>query len=89
MVLVIEELKDYNKGMEEEKTCKHCHRPLNSDFQFCPYCGILRLSEQDFKNPNSAESADDHESLDKLDVLEACLDVLDSEISQFLATNIH
>lgn len=72
-------------GMVEEKNCKHCHKPLSLDFQFCPYCGALNLDEHQFKVSEEVE-IEDHENLDRLDVLEACLDVLDSEISQFLAT---
>lgn len=86
MFLELGESEVYNKGMEEEKTCKHCHKPLNLDFQFCPYCGSLNLDDRDFKTPEGSVVADDHENLDKLDILEACLDVLDTEISQFLAT---
>ncbi len=74
--------------MDDEKKCKHCHKPLNTDFHFCPYCGTLSLEEQEHKSYMNSES-DDHEKLDRLDVLEACLDVLDTEISNFLATNVH
>jgi RNA polymerase subunit RPABC4/transcription elongation factor Spt4 len=72
--------------MEEEKNCKHCHKPLNADFQFCPYCGSLNLDERAFTMPENEIIHDEHENLDKLDLLEACLDVLDTEISRFLAT---
>lgn len=71
--------------MEEEKNCKNCHKPLSIDFQFCPYCGALNMDEHHFEGTGS-DDIEDHENLDKLDVLEACLDVLDTEISQFLAT---
>jgi len=72
--------------MEEEKNCKHCHKPLNIDFHFCPYCGALNVDESHFNTSVNTEEIEDHENLDRLDVLEACLDVLDTEISQFLAT---
>lgn len=72
--------------MEEEKICKHCHKPLKEEFQFCPFCGALNLDEKSFKTPEETEAPEDHENLDRLDVLEACLDNLDTEISQFLAT---
>ena len=72
--------------MEEEKNCKHCHKPLNMEFQFCPYCGTLNVDDSHFDASVNGEEIEDHENLDRLDVLEACLDVLDSEISQFLAT---
>ena len=72
--------------MEEEKSCKHCHKPLNLDFQFCPYCGSLNIDEGHFKASDEVAPIDDQENLEKLDVLEACLDVLDTEISKFLAT---
>lgn len=71
--------------MEEGKNCKNCQKPLSNDFQFCPYCGALNLDVHHFEGA-IAEEVEDHENLDRLDVLEACLDVLDSEISQFLAT---
>ena len=86
MFLEIGDTEVYNKSMEEEKNCKHCHKPLNWDFQFCPYCGALNLDEREFKPHEEPVVVDDHENLDKLDVLEACLDVLDTEISKFLAT---
>jgi len=76
----------YNRSMEEEKTCKHCHKPLSIDFQFCPYCGALNIDDHDFKVHDDSAGAEDNQKLDRLDVLEACLDVLDTEISQFLAT---
>lgn len=72
--------------MDEDKICKHCHRPLKAEFQFCPYCGALNLDEQSFKAPEEQDFPDDQENLDRLDVLEACLDILDTEISRFLAT---
>ncbi|MDA3808697.1 MAG: hypothetical protein PF518_00065 [Spirochaetaceae bacterium] len=74
--------------MDEEKNCKHCHKPLNWDFQFCPYCGALNLDDRDFRPHDISILGEEHEhvNLDKLDVLEACLDVLDTEISKFLAT---
>ncbi len=25
--------------------CKHCQRPINSDFKFCPYCGEPTVSD--------------------------------------------
>lgn len=71
--------------MVEEKNCKHCHKPLSIDFQFCPYCGALNLDERAFEGAVTVE-VEEHQNLDRLDVLEACLDVLDTEISQFLAT---
>ncbi|MBI9097893.1 MAG: zinc-ribbon domain-containing protein [Spirochaetaceae bacterium] len=86
MFLELDETEDYNTSMEEEKNCKHCHKPLSIDFQFCPYCGALNLDENHFKISEETDIIEDHENLDRLDVLEACLDVLDTEISQFLAT---
>ncbi len=71
--------------MEEEKNCKNCQKPLSIGFHFCPYCGALNLEEHPFESSVTVE-VEDHENLDRLDVLEACLDVLDTEISQFLAT---
>ncbi|MBN2657666.1 MAG: zinc ribbon domain-containing protein [Spirochaetales bacterium] len=72
--------------MEEEKFCKHCQKPLKAEYQFCPYCGALNLDDRQFRLPMEPEIVEEHENLDKLDLLEACLDILDSEISRFLAT---
>ncbi len=79
----------YNVIMEEEKKCINCHKPLGSDYQFCPYCGTLNSIEHESLIPESSNGTDENDSLDKLDVLEACLDVLDSEISKFLASHTH
>lgn len=86
MFLELDSLEAYNEYMEEEKNCKHCHKPLSSDFQFCPYCGTLNIDDSQFKVSDYGTETEDHENLDRLDILEACLDVLDTEISQFLAT---
>lgn len=86
MTIEIGEPGVYNEGMDEEKVCKHCNKPLNADFQFCPYCGSLNLNDHHFRVQEADPVADDKENIEKLNHLEACLDVLDSEISQFLAT---
>ncbi len=75
--------------MEEEKNCKHCHKPLTLDYLYCPYCGTSVPDDHEFVKPGDNEVSEENDSLDKLDVLEACLDVLDSEISKFLASHIH